>query len=42
LLNETDVSIGIDYTHPTLGAGFGPGHKVIGAYDLVGDAYNGM
>jgi len=35
------MSSGIDYTHPALGAGFGPGHKVIGGFDLVGDAYNG-
>ncbi|EJD39676.1 subtilisin-like protease [Auricularia subglabra TFB-10046 SS5] len=30
---------GIDYTHPALGGGFGPGHKVIGGYDFVGDDY---
>ncbi|KAK7473132.1 hypothetical protein VKT23_001233 [Stygiomarasmius scandens] len=35
------LDTGIDYTHPALGAGFGPGHKVIGGFDLVGDAYNG-
>jgi len=32
---------GIDYTHPSLGGGFGPGHKVIGGHDFVGDAYDG-
>ena len=37
----TNIHAGIDYTHPVLGGGFGPGHKVIGGYDLVGDAYNG-
>lgn len=35
------IDTGIDYTHPALGAGFGPGHKVIGGFDLVGDAYDG-
>jgi hypothetical protein len=34
-------SVGIDYTHPALGGGFGPGFKVIGGYDFVGDNYNG-
>ncbi|KAF5385811.1 hypothetical protein D9615_002603 [Tricholomella constricta] len=33
--------LGIDYTHPSLGGGFGPGHKVIGGFDLVGDDYDG-
>lgn len=27
--------------NPALGGGFGPGHKVIKGYDLVGDAYTG-
>ncbi|RDW83274.1 hypothetical protein BP5796_04765 [Coleophoma crateriformis] len=35
------VDTGIDYTHPALGGGFGPGFKVVTGYDLVGDAYNG-
>ncbi|KAF8893560.1 subtilisin-like protease [Infundibulicybe gibba] len=35
------LDTGIDYTHPALGGGFGPGHKVIGGFDLVGDAYDG-
>ncbi|KIM30827.1 hypothetical protein M408DRAFT_65702 [Serendipita vermifera MAFF 305830] len=36
------IDTGIDYNHPVLGPqGFGPGHKVIGGYDLVGDAYTG-
>ncbi|RPI28688.1 MAG: DUF11 domain-containing protein [Acidobacteria bacterium] len=30
------VDSGVDYTHPDLGAGFGPGFKVVGGYD----AYN--
>ncbi|KAF7376432.1 Subtilisin-like protease [Mycena sanguinolenta] len=33
---------GIDYNHPLLGGGFGPGYKVPGGYDLVGDAFNGQ
>ncbi|KAH7339260.1 peptidase S8/S53 domain-containing protein [Rhizoctonia solani] len=36
------IDTGIDYNHPALGAGFGPGHKVIGGYDFVGDAYTGQ
>lgn len=33
------IDTGIDYTHPSLGGGFGPGHKVVGGYDFVnGDA----
>ncbi|KAK0225536.1 pyrolysin [Armillaria fumosa] len=33
--------LGIDYTHPALGGAIGPWNKIIGGYDLVGDAYNG-
>ena len=29
------IDTGIDYTHPSLGGGFGPGHKVVGGYDLL-------
>lgn len=29
------IDTGIDYTHPDLGGGFGPGHKVIGGYDFI-------
>ena len=29
---------GIDYLHPDLGGGFGPGYRVITGYDYVGDA----
>ncbi|KAF8187464.1 pyrolysin [Pholiota molesta] len=35
------IDTGIDYTHPSLGGGIGPGHKVIGGFDFVGDAYDG-
>src|SRR5690606_39309916 len=31
------LDTGIDYTHPDLGGGFGPGHKVVGGYDVVND-----
>lgn len=34
------VDSGIDYTHPALGGGFGPGFKVEGGWDLVGDNYD--
>ncbi|PBK73462.1 pyrolysin [Armillaria solidipes] len=36
------LDTGIDYTHPLLGGGFGPGFKVVGGYDLVGDNFDGM
>lgn len=29
------IDSGIDYTHPALGGGIGPGYKVIGGYDFV-------
>ncbi|KAK0462602.1 subtilisin-like protease [Desarmillaria tabescens] len=35
------IFTGIDYTHPLLGGGFGPGFKVVGGYDLVGDNFDG-
>lgn len=35
------VDTGIDYMHPDLGGGFGPGHLVSYGTDLVGDDYNG-
>ena len=35
------IDTGIDYTHPDLGGGFGPGFKVEGGFDLVGNAYTG-
>ncbi|HEX3584313.1 MAG TPA: S8 family serine peptidase [Thermoanaerobaculia bacterium] len=31
------IDTGIDYTHPALGGGFGPGFKVVGGYDFVND-----
>ncbi|HEV2722731.1 MAG TPA: S8 family serine peptidase [Thermoanaerobaculia bacterium] len=31
------IDTGIDYTHPALGGGFGPGYKVAGGYDFVND-----
>lgn len=31
------LDTGIDYNHPDLGAGFGPGYKVAGGYDFVND-----
>ena len=35
------IDTGIDYNHPDLGGGFGPGFRVEGGYDFVGDAYTG-
>ena len=35
------IDSGIDYTHPDLGAGFGPGFRVEGGFDFVGNAYIG-
>jgi len=35
------IDTGIDYTHPALGGKFGPGNKVVGGYDFVGDLYDG-
>ncbi len=34
------IDSGIDYDHPDLGGGFGPGYKVAYGYDFVGDAYD--
>jgi subtilisin family serine protease len=34
------MDTGLDYNHPDLGGGFGPGYRVAGGYDFVGDAYN--
>ncbi|KAI7893855.1 peptidase S8/S53 domain-containing protein [Mucor mucedo] len=33
------IDTGVDYTHPALGGGFGPGFKIEAGYDLVGDNY---
>ena len=35
------VDTGVDYNHPALGGGFGPGHKIVAGTDLVGNDYNG-
>ena len=35
------MDTGIDYNHPDLGGGFGPGHRVVGGYDFVGNEYTG-
>jgi subtilisin family serine protease len=35
------IDTGVDFTHPALGGCFGPGCKVAGGADLVGDAFNG-
>ncbi|ORY97251.1 peptidase S8/S53 domain-containing protein [Syncephalastrum racemosum] len=34
------IDTGVDYRHPSLGGGFGPGYKVQYGYDLVGDNFN--
>ncbi|MEO3742244.1 S8 family serine peptidase [Plantactinospora sp. B5E13] len=36
-VNVAVIDTGIDYTHPSLGGGFGPGHKVVGGHDFVND-----
>ncbi|KAF5100814.1 hypothetical protein DV451_002428 [Geotrichum candidum] len=30
------IDTGVDYTHPALGGGIGPGHKIVGGYNFVG------
>lgn len=40
ILAVVHCRIGIDYTNPVLGGGFGPGFKVVGGFDFVGDAYS--
>lgn len=35
------IDSGVDYSHPNLGGKFGPGNKVTGGYDYVGDEYTG-
>jgi minor extracellular serine protease Vpr len=35
------MDTGIDYDHPDLGGGFGPGCRVAYGYDFVGDAFTG-
>jgi len=34
------MDTGIDYDHPDLGGGFGPGFRVVTGYDFVGDDYD--
>jgi minor extracellular serine protease Vpr len=34
------IDSGIDYTNPDLGDGFGPGHRVAGGWDFVGDDFD--
>ncbi|KZV95486.1 subtilisin-like protease [Exidia glandulosa HHB12029] len=36
------IDTGVDYTHPLLGGKFGPGHKIAGGRDLVGDSFTGQ
>lgn len=35
------IDTGIDYDHPDLGGCFGPGCRVVGGYDFVGDDFTG-
>ncbi|TCD66303.1 hypothetical protein EIP91_001549 [Steccherinum ochraceum] len=35
------LDTGIDFTHPVLGGGIGPGFKIIGGFDFVGDDFTG-
>jgi minor extracellular serine protease Vpr len=34
------IDTGVDYDHPDLGGGFGPGHRVATGYDFVGDRFD--
>jgi minor extracellular serine protease Vpr len=34
------MDTGIDYLHPDLGGGFGPGYRVVAGWDFVGDTLN--
>lgn len=34
------MDTGVDYDHPDLGGGFGPGYRVVTGWDFVGDAFN--
>jgi subtilisin family serine protease len=34
------IDSGIDYHHPDLGGGFGPGYRVVTGHDFVGDQYD--
>lgn len=35
------IDTGVDYLHPSLSGGFGPGYKISFGYDFVGDDYLG-
>ena len=37
VLRHCGLAAGVDYLHPDLGGGFGPGFRVITGYDFVGD-----
>ncbi|CAE6473946.1 unnamed protein product [Rhizoctonia solani] len=36
------IDSGVDYMHPALGGSFGPGSKIIGGHNFVGDKYTGL
>lgn len=36
------IDTGVDYRHPSLGGGFGPGHKIAGGYAFVQDNFTGF
>src|SRR6476619_6453257 len=36
------LDTGIDYNHPDLGGGFGPGHRVVDGYDFINNDANPM
>jgi subtilisin family serine protease len=36
------MDTGIDYHHPDLGGGFGPGFRVVTGFDFVGDRFNAI
>ncbi|KAK0389939.1 hypothetical protein NLU13_3512 [Sarocladium strictum] len=36
------IDSGVDYSHPSLGGGFGSGFKIAGGYDFVGDDFYGQ
>jgi subtilisin family serine protease len=40
-LYHSSIDTGVDYTHPQLGGGIGPGFKIVGGYDFVGPDYDG-
>ncbi|KAH7091851.1 subtilisin-like protein [Auriculariales sp. MPI-PUGE-AT-0066] len=40
LLFPVGECLGVDWTHPALGGCFGPGCKIAGGWDFVGDAYD--